>query len=78
MTGVLEKYILFPVRVIGFRVVQVIVQTPAFFSCHGSLNDQIRRDGDVSQFQSVLGDLKVPVIFLNFLQKKLNAALGPF
>ena len=68
MNGVLEKSVLFPVRVIGFRVVEVIVQTPAFFTGHGSLNDQLRRDGDVSQLQSVLGNFKVPVIFLNLFQ----------
>ena len=68
MNGVLKNVIALPVRVIRFRVVEVIMQASAFFSNQGSLNDQLRRDGDVSQFQGVLGNFKVPVIFLNLFQ----------
>ena len=68
MNGVLKNIIAFPVRIIRFRVVEVIMQTSAFFSNQGSLNDQLRRDGDVSQLQSVLGNFEVPVIFLNLFE----------
>ena len=78
MDGGLKDRILFPIRIIGFRVVEVKMQTATFFTDHRSLNDQLRRDGDVSQFQSVFSNFKVPVIFLNFFQQKLNSALRPF
>ena len=68
MRGVLENVITLPVFIIFIGAVEVVVQTPAFFSRQGSLNDQLRRDGDVSQLQSVLGNFKVPVIFLNLFQ----------
>ena len=39
MRGVLENVITLPVFIIFIGAVEVVVQTPAFFSGHGSLND---------------------------------------
>lgn len=48
------------------RVVEVVVETPAFFAEEGAIDDERRHGDKIAEFQEVGRDFEVPVKLLHF------------
>ena len=58
-------------------VIQGIVQAAAFLAGEGGSDDEFGGDHEVAQFDEVVGDPEVAVVFGDFALQQVDAALGP-
>ena len=65
-------------EVIAVRVLNVVVQSPAFFAVRGTPDDQFRNRGDIAKFDQIGDHFEIPIIFLDFFYDILYSSLRSF